>query len=205
MFVTPAYAEDAAATTETAQAAAPATGGTHTETGTHEGAGHVFPPFDQTTYASSLLWLMVTFGLFYVLMQKVLAPRIADILGTRHARLAQDIDEAARLKAEADAAVETYEGELAAARAKANAIGATARDAAKTKAEADRRAIEASLAATLKSAEARIADVKTKAFADVGAIAEETALAVVEQLIGGTVAKADITSAVASANVKREG
>jgi F-type H+-transporting ATPase subunit b len=109
------------------------------------------------------------------------------------------------LKAEADAAVETYEGELAAARAKANAIGAAARDAAKTKAEADRRAIEASLAATLKSAEARIADVKTKAFADVGAIAEETALAVVEQLIGGTVAKADITSAVASANVKREG
>jgi F0F1-type ATP synthase membrane subunit b/b' len=46
---------------------------------------------------------------------------------------------------------------------------------------------------------------KTKAFADVGAIAEETATAVVEQLIGGTVAKADVAAAVASANVKQEG
>ncbi|PZM07762.1 F0F1 ATP synthase subunit B [Rhizobium tubonense] len=207
MFVTPAYAEDAAATTETGQAAAPATGGTNTETGVpSEGHhGRVFPPFDHTTFASQLLWLAITFGIFYVLMQKVLVPRIGGILETRHARLAQDIDEAARLKAEADNAVETYEAELAAARAKANAIGNTARDAAKAKAEADRRAIEASLAETIKAAEARIADVKTKAFADVGAIAEETASAVVEQLIGGTVTKTDIAAAVAAVNVKREG
>jgi F-type H+-transporting ATPase subunit b len=148
---------------------------------------------------------VITFGVFYVLMQKVLAPRIGSILETRHARLAQDIDEAARLKAEADAAVETYEAELAAARAKANAIGSAARDAAKVKAEADRRQIEASLAETIKAAQARIEEVKTKAFADVGAIAEETATAVVEQLIGGTVAKADVAAAVASANVKQEG
>jgi F-type H+-transporting ATPase subunit b len=205
MFVTPAYAEDAAATTGTGQAAAPATGGTNTETGVPEGHHGVFPPFDQTTYASQLLWLVITFGVFYVLMQKVLAPRVGGILETRHARLAQDIDEAARLKAEADAAVETYEAELAAARAKANAIGTAARDSAKAKAEADRRQIEASVAETIKAAQARIAEVKSKAFADIGAIAEETATAVVEQLIGGTVAKADVAAAVASANVKQEG
>jgi F-type H+-transporting ATPase subunit b len=206
MFVTPAYAEDAAATTGTGQAAAPATGGTNTETGVPpEGHHGVFPPFDHTTYASQLLWLVISFGIFYVLMQKVLAPRISGILDTRHARLAQDLDEAARLKTEADAAVETYEAELAAARAKANAIGTAARDAAKLKAESDRRDIEASLAETIKAAQSRIEEVKTKAFADVSAIAEETATAVVEQLIGGTVAKADVAAAVASANVKQEG
>src|SRR5690554_7282121 len=45
----------------------------------------------------------------------------------RQNRIAQDLDEAGRLKAEADAAVETYEKELAAARSKANSIGGTAR------------------------------------------------------------------------------
>ncbi|MGO8112930.1 hypothetical protein AB9E26_37415, partial [Rhizobium leguminosarum] len=45
----------------------------------------------------------------------------------------------------ADAAVRTYEGELAAARAKSNAIGSAARDAATAKAEEERRAVEASL------------------------------------------------------------
>ena len=99
----------------------------------------------------------------------------------------------------ADAAVRTYEGELAAARAKSHAIGSAARDAAKVKAEEDRRAVEASLSEKIKAAEARIAEIKAKAFADVGTIAEETASAVVEQLIGGTAAQADVAAAVAAA------
>ncbi|MGO7035632.1 F0F1 ATP synthase subunit B', partial [Rhizobium ruizarguesonis] len=117
----------------------------------------------------------------------------------RHTRLSQDVEEAGRLKAEADAAVRTYEGELAAARAKSNAIGTAARDAAKAKAEEDRRAVEASLSEKIKAAEVRIGEIKAKAFADVGTIAEETAAAVIDQLIGGTVAKADVAAAVAAA------
>lgn len=196
MFVTPAYAEEAA----------PAAGEVHTETGVADQGHHagVFPPFDHTTYPSQLLWLVITFVIFYVTMQKIVIPRVGGILESRHDRIAQDIEEASRLKAEADAAVATYESELAAARAKANSIGSAARDSAKLKAEADRKTIEASLAEKLKAAEARIGEIKAKAFADVGAIAEETATAVVEQLVGGSAAKADVAAAVASA-AKREG
>ena len=153
---------------------------------------------NSTTFASQLLWLVITFGVFYLLMQKVIAPRIGAILDQRHTRISQDLEEAGRLKAEADAAVQTYEGELAAARAKSNAISST-RDAAKAKAEEDRRAVEASLSEKIKAAELRIGEIKAKAFADVGTIAEETAAAVVDQLIGGTVAKADVAAAVAAA------
>ena len=201
-FVTPAYAEEApAAATGTDAHGAPAAGEVHTETGVAEGehARGPFPPFDSSTYASQLLWLVITFVIFYLLMQKVIAPRIGAILEQRHSRISQDVEEAGRLKAEADAAVATYEGELAAARAKANSIGTAARDAAKVKAEDDRRAVEASLTEKLKAAEARIADVKAKAFADVGAIAEETAAAVVDQLIGGSAAQSDVAAAVAAA------
>ncbi|KQV32340.1 ATP synthase F0F1 subunit B' [Rhizobium sp. Root1203] len=206
-FVTPAYAEEApAGTAETGAAtgtdahAAPAAGEVHTETGVPaEHHGGVFPPFDSTTFASQLLWLAITFGVFFVLMQKVIAPRISGILDQRHDRIAQDLDEAGRLKAEADADVAAYEAELATARAKSNAIGSAARDAAKAKAEADRRTVEAGLSEKLKAAEGRIADIKAKVFADVGTIAEETATAVVEQLIGGKAAKADVTAAVAAA------
>ncbi len=101
--------------------------------------GGVFPPFDSTTYASQLLWLAITFVVFFVLMQKVIAPRIGGILEQRHNRISQDLDEAGRLKAEADADVAAYEAEFAAARAKSNSIGTAARDAAKLKAEADRK------------------------------------------------------------------
>lgn len=189
MFISPAYAQTA-----------PAEGATHTETGTaHEGAREVFPPFDSQTYPSQILWLVITFGLFYMLMQKVIAPRIGSILEQRHDRIAQDLDEAGRLKAEADAAVETYEKELAAARAKAGSIAAAARDEAKAKAAAERAAVEADLTAKVAAAEARIAEIKDKAFAEVGTIAGETASAIVEQLIGAKVAEGDLKAAVSAA------
>ncbi|MCL6706109.1 F0F1 ATP synthase subunit B [Pseudomonas sp. R2.Fl] len=189
MFVTPAYAEEV-----------PAEGQLHTETGVAHDEGHggggVFPPFDQSTYASQLLWLVITFGLFYMLMQKVIVPRVGGILENRHDRIAQDLDEAARLKAEADAAIETYEKELSAARAKASQIATTARESAKAKADAERAAIEADLAAKLSAAETRIADIKAKAFAEVDEIAGETVTAIVDQLIGAKVTKTDVKSAL---------
>ena len=213
MFVTPAYAEDStaqpapaaadAAATE-AQGAAPATEETHTETGVaHESGPKVFPPFDSTTFASQLLWLVITFGLFYLLMQKVIAPRIGGILDDRKNRISKDLNEASALKKEADLSVETYEKELALAKSKANAIASEAREAAKAKAAQERAAIEAELTSKVAEAEGRIAEIKSRAFADVGTIATETATAVVDRLIGGSVAQADVAAAVASA--KQEG
>ena len=202
MFVTPAFAQTAPEATETHEApgAAPA-GEVHTETGVAHDDAHAtgaFPPFDATTYPSQLLWLVITFGLFYLLMQKVIVPRLGGILEQRHDRIAQDLDEAARLKADADAAVETYEKELAAARSKANGIGEAAREAAKAKAAADRAAIEAELARKLSAAETRIGEIRDQAFAEVGAIAEETAATIVDQLIGAKAGADDIKAAVAA-------
>lgn len=210
MFVTPAFAEETPAQgqTDTGEAPAqgqihteeaPAQGQVHTETGVAHDAGHgggVFPPFDQSTYASQLLWLVITFGLFYVLMQKVIVPRVGGILENRHDRIAQDLDEAARLKSEADAAIETYERELAAARSKAGQIAATARDSAKAKADAERTAVEAELSGKVAAAEARIAEIKAKAFAEVDTIAVDTVGSIVEQLIGAKATAADIKAAV---------
>jgi len=187
MFVTPAFAQETA------------TEELHTETGVAHEAGHgggVFPPFDQTTYPSQLLWLVITFGLFYMLMQKVIVPRVGGILENRHDRIAQDLDEAARLKSEADAAIETYERELTAARAKAGTIASEARDAAKAKAEAERAAVEAELAAKLAAAEAHIGEIKAKAFAEVDEIASETVTSIVSELIGAKVTKTDVKSAL---------
>ncbi|MVA26062.1 F0F1 ATP synthase subunit B [Agrobacterium vitis] len=190
MFVTPAYAEEVPAAAET-----------HTETGVPAEAGHgrgVFPPFDHSTFPSQLLWLVITFGLFYILMQRVIVPRVGGILENRHDRIAKDIDEASRLKAEADAEVETYEKELTAAKAKGNQIASAARDAAKAKAAADRAAVEAELSSKVAAAEASIAAIKSKAFAEVDTIATETVAAIVEQLTGANVTAADAQSAVAA-------
>jgi F-type H+-transporting ATPase subunit b len=193
MFVTPAYGQEAAPAVESGAGAE----GTHAGTEVPGNAGHeggTFPPFNPATFPSQILWLAITFGLFYLFLKKVALPRLGGILEERSGRIARDLDQAARLKGEADAAVAAYEQALAEAKANANAIGQQARDAAKAEAEDARKAVEAGLETKLAEAEKRIADIKASAMKDVGTIAESTATAIVEQLVG----KAD-KSAIAAA------
>lgn len=163
----------------------------------HGSAG--FPPFEPTFFPSQLLWLAITFGLFYFFLQRVALPRLGGIIEVRRDRIAQDLDQAALLKQEADAAIAAYEQGLAEARKKANLIGQQARDAAKAEADAERKTVEAGLDRKLSEAEARIAEIKGSAMKDVGTIAEETSAAIVQSLIGGNVSPAEASAAVKAA------
>ena len=155
--------------------------------------------FDSSTFASQLFWLALTFGFLLWFMSKVIVPRIGGILETRQDRIAQDLDKAHELKGEADAAIAAYEQELAEAKSSANEIAGKARDAAKAAAEAERHKVETALNKKLSEAETRIAAIRDKAMADVGAIAGDTTEAIVKQMIGGTVTKAEITKALKAA------
>ncbi len=187
MFVTPGYA----------QQALPPEGEEQIEIIQDDLEGEAgFPPFDSSTYPSQLLWLAITFGLFYLFLRKVVLPRIGNILEVRRDRIAHDLDQAARNKEDADAAVAAYEQELADARAKAQSIARQAQDAAKAEADAGRKSVEADLDKKLIEAERRIATVRDSAMKDVGAIAEETAGAIVEALIDRKPDEAAVAAAV---------
>ncbi|MGE0501618.1 MAG: F0F1 ATP synthase subunit B [Rhizobiaceae bacterium] len=188
MFVTQGYAAEEPA----------AEGGAHTEQG-GEGGRPSFPPFDSATFPSQLLWLAITFGLFYLFLKKVVLPRIGSILEVRRDRIAQDLDQAARMKEEADAAIVAYERDLAEARTKAGGIAQSARDDAKFEAEAKRKVVEAELEEKLAAAERRIAGIKTAAMKEVGSIAEQTAAAIIQELVGGKADKVAVAAAVAAA------
>jgi F-type H+-transporting ATPase subunit b len=174
-----------------------------TGTGTaveHPAAEHaVFPPFDSSTFASQLLWLAITFVALYYLMARVAIPRISGILTERTGRIAADVDKAERAKVDSEAALAAYEKALAAARSNASTIAETARVAAKTAADAERGETEAALARKLAAAEVSIGEIKTKALADVGAIASEATAAIVKALIDADVGKGDADAAVARA------
>jgi len=208
MIISSAHAQESQTPAAPATDAAPADqhGATdgqavHTETGVpHDAPAHgVFPPFDPSTFASQLLWLAISFGLFYWFVKRVALPRIAGILEVRRDRISQDLDEANRLKEEADVAHAAYEQELAGARARAHAIATEAGDKAKTEADARRMKVEGELAARLGEAEARIATIRDKAMGEVGSIASDTAETIVRELIGASTAtKAEIGRAVAA-------
>ena len=143
---------------------------------------------------------MITFGLFYLIMGRVVIPRLAGILETRRDRISRDLDETQRLKSESEAAHAAYEHELAEAKRKAHAIGLEATDKAKQEAAAEREKVEAELASKLSDAEVKIGKIKQKALSEVGTIAADTTEVIVKELIGSKLTKAEVSKAVTAAS-----
>lgn len=164
--------------------------------GGHDGG---FPPFQSQTFASQLVWLLIAFVLLYVLMAKVALPRVGGVIESRHKRIADDIAEAGRLKAESDAALVAYEQALADAHANAQAIAAETRDAHAAQAEASRKALEEQLNAKLAESEKTIAATKQAAMSNVRGIASDATKAIVERLTGKVPADAAVDAAVGDA------
>jgi F-type H+-transporting ATPase subunit b len=172
-----------------------------TNSHTEQPSGHkgAFPPFNKTTFASQLFWLVIAFALLYALMAKVALPRVGSIIENRQKRIADDLASAAALKAESDAAIAAYEKALADARARAQAIANETRDKQAAAADATRKKLEGELYAKLADAEKTIAATKKAAMANVRGIAIDTTKAIVERLIGKVPADAAVDAAVSDA------
>lgn len=160
----------------------------------------VFPPFDPATFSSQLFWLAISFGFFYLFMARAVLPRIGNILEVRRDRISDDLVEAQRLKEETDASIAAYEHELAEARQKAHGIALEASDKAKAAADNEREKVEADLSQKLAEAEARVGKIRDAAMSQVATIAGDTTEAIVSQLIGNKITKAEITKAITAAS-----
>jgi F-type H+-transporting ATPase subunit b len=158
--------------------------------------GGRFPPFQKDTFASQLLWLAVFFVALYLIASKLALPRVGSIIADRRKRISGDLDEAARMKDAADAAIASYEKALADARARAQAIAGETRDKINAEAAARRKAVEAGLHTKLAAAEQTIAATRTAAMANVQGIAQEAAVAIVARLTGKAPSEAAAAAAV---------
>ncbi|MBY0298765.1 MAG: F0F1 ATP synthase subunit B [Methylobacterium sp.] len=157
--------------------------------------GGGFPPFQTSTFAAQILWLALAFGLLYYLMSRVAIPRITAILHERQSRLSSDLDEAARMKSDADAARDAYETSLKQAQDKAKGIAQSTRDQLAAEAEARRKTLEADLATKLAASEEQIRSRTASAMGNVREVAADAATAIVERLIGQTPDRAAVEAA----------
>lgn len=142
------------------------------------------PQLHFADFPPQLVWLAISFIVLYLLMARVALPRISEVLETRAERIRDDLDKAAALKSEAEAAMAAYERLRAEARAQALAM--TRETSAKlAEAAAARQAeLAAALTGRTKEAEARIAKAKGEATAGLRSVAAEAARAAASRLVG---------------------
>jgi F-type H+-transporting ATPase subunit b len=132
-------------------------------------------------------WVAVAFVIFMGIVVYAGAPAlITRALDDRGARIKAELDDARRLREEAQAVLAEYQGRRQKAEQEAEAIIATA------KAEGERMAAEAAakaeefVARRTKMAETKIAQAEAQAVADVRAAAAEAAVAAAGKILAGS-------------------
>jgi len=143
-----------------------------------------FPPFQKDTFASQLVSLLIAFVALYLIVSRIALPRVGGLLDERQKAIEGDLTEAQKLKDASDAALKAYESELAAARSRAQAIGAETREKLNAAADAERKTLEERLAVKLAGAEKTIAATRETAMSNVRGIAADAAAAIVQRLTG---------------------
>jgi F-type H+-transporting ATPase subunit b len=154
------------------------------------------PQLNPLDWAPQIIWLVVTFGILYVLMVKVALPRIGGVIDARAAHIAKDLAEADKLRRQTEEAIAAYEQALAEARQKAHAIIDAGRAKLKEEMAGERAKLEQNLAKKSAEAEARINAAKVSAMKDVNVVAADVAADIVRQLIGVAPSKSEIEKAV---------
>src|SRR5262245_55630311 len=120
--------------TAPAPSPAPTSAGTHESTAAEGGHGGL-PQLDSSHYPSQLLWLAISFGLLYLLLSRLLLPKVEAALARRRHQIHADLGGARQLQKQSQDVAAAYEAALAEARGKASGIAGDMR--AKLTAEVD--------------------------------------------------------------------
>lgn len=165
---------------------------THASTTAEHGSGGGIPQFEFQHWGGQIAYLLVLFAILYVLISRVFAPRLRKVIDERAGTIAGALEAAKQVQAEAEDQAKAAAAEVADARAQSQRLAAEAR--AKASAEsAERSAIaDAEVAAKVAEAEVGISAMRDAAMASVGAVAEDTAKAIVEKLTGKTATPAEL-------------
>jgi F-type H+-transporting ATPase subunit b len=155
------------------------------------------PQFDFSTALPQIVWLILTFGVLFLVMRLML-PRVERVVETRARTIGDDLgaaeaarDEAARVDAE-------YQAGLASARSDALGVVGEAKAAAARETEARMKVVAADVDSRIAAAEDRIAGLRDEAMGKLDAVAAEATADIVERLTGERPNTADAAKAVAA-------
>tara|TARA_B100000902_G_C26936624_1_gene728959 strand:- start:47 stop:595 length:549 start_codon:yes stop_codon:yes gene_type:complete len=84
--------------------------------------GDGLPQMDITTFPSQVFWLIITFGILYLFMWRTAVPKLRNTIEERQDKILLDINEAEKIKSEAEKTLREYEEKIQSASKDASEI-----------------------------------------------------------------------------------
>ena len=154
------------------------------------------PQLNPEFWVSQIFWLTLTFGILYVVLSKLILPKISSNLELRKSQIQENIEAADKQREESEKKLKEFEEIILKNKLEAKNIFKLSREKALKEINSKREILEKQIDDELKKAEQEINELKKTAPEKINKIAIETSSEILKNLIGAEVNSSSISAIV---------
>ena len=154
------------------------------------------PQLNPEFWISQIFWLTLTFGVLYIILSKLILPKISSNLELRKSQIQDNIEAADKRRESSEAKLKEYEDIVLKSKSDAKNILGDAKEGALKEINAKKETIEKQIDEEIEKAEQEIKVLKKSAPEKINRIAKEMASEILKKLIGSEINNSSISAIV---------
>ena len=154
------------------------------------------PQLNPEFWISQIFWLTLTFGFLYIILSKIILPKISKNLETRKSQILENIETADKQKEESENKIKDYDRIILESKIKAKNYFNDTRKKVLQDINKKRAALEKDIDAEISAAEEEISNLKKNSDEKISKIAVDTSSELIKELIGEEVNSSSISAIV---------
>jgi F-type H+-transporting ATPase subunit b len=154
------------------------------------------PQLNPEFWVSQIFWLTLTFGILYVVLSKLILPKISDNLESRKSQILENIEAAEKQREDSELKLEEYEKIISKSKLEGKSIFNQAREKALKDIGAKKEVLDKQIDDEIVEAEQEIKALQNSAPDKINQIAIETSSELIQKLIGADVNNSSISAIV---------
>ena len=154
------------------------------------------PQLNPEFWISQIFWLTLTFGFLYIILSKIILPKISKNLETRKSQILENIETADKQKEESENKIKDYDRIILESKIKAKNYFNDTRKKVLQDINKKRATLEKDIDAEISAAEEEISNLKKNSDEKISKIAVDTSSELIKELIGEEVNSSSISAIV---------
>ena len=154
------------------------------------------PQLNPEFWAAQIFWLILTFSSLYLIIWKVFLPKITLSIENRKSRVVNDLDEAQKLKENAEKKLNEYNKIIEESKKEAKKIIEDSKKKLDRDIENKKQKFNDEIEKELLATEEEIKDLKKSSISNINRIATETTTEIIKQIINTEVNKSSVSAIV---------
>ena len=170
----------------------------------HAGESGGMPQLDPEFWFSQIFWLVITFGILYLVLSKIVLPKISDNLETRKSQVLENLEIAEKQRNQSEAKLKEFDNIILKSKIEAKNLFNESRKKLLDDINSKKQKLEEEIDKEVKIVESEINELKNKSPEKINKIAIETSADIINQLIGVNANNSSITAIVSDISSKNK-